>query len=477
MPSSIGGPEYFNYNKLVELNKIMDSDYKGPKAEEAAAAPPPSDTLDVIIVSKPGVYKGAPPDPSSLGKDLGEKGVAVGEGLQSIGGVTAKINPDQAEKLKEEGYLVYDNSPRTLVPGIPRVSLMGNVWDMPKIDPISMTGADKLIAKGFDGTGKTVAVVDSGYDHPDFKLKAWQDIAGYSNVPEDAVGHGTHVAGCVHQTAPDAEIVAVRVMGPDGMGRPSDIVKGIEWVIDNKENLNIDVMNLSLGAGPDGYPYYFDPINMAVEKAIEKGITVVNAAGNSGPDAQTIGSPADDPQAITVGAALDPGKVSDFSSRGPTDDGFVKPDIVAPGEFIVSWYVPDSQMGKTAMVVETIRQMSYDQLVKLLTEKPQLIEALGLPEDILNYPPNEMETTIKSGLPPMFMPDKDHLAAPGTSFAAPLVSGIVADLREANPNLTPMDIKQVLMDTANDMGQQYGKYDQGKGFIDAGEAGEKAKGK
>lgn len=474
MPSPISGSGYFDYNKLVELNRIMESsEYKGPKPEEAALSST-SDSMDVIIVAKPGLYKGGPQDTTELGKDLGDKGVKVGEVLQSIGGVTATVKPDQAEKLKEEGYLVFDNSPRTLVPGIPRTTIMGNVWDMPKIDPITMTGTDILLEKGFDGTGRTVAVVDSGFDHPEFQLKAWKDFAGYSNTPEDKVGHGTHVAGCVNQLAPDAEIVSVRVMGPDGKGRPSDILKGIEWVIANKEKFNIDVMNLSLGSGPDGYPYYYDPINMAVEKAIERGITVVNAAGNSGPEPRTIGSPADDPQAITVGAALNPKRVSDFSSRGPTDDGIVKPDIVAPGEYIVSWLVPDSQMGKTAMVVETIRQMNYEQLVKLLMEKPQLIEALQLPENILDYPPNEMEKIVKTNLPPMFIPDKGHLAAPGTSFAAPIVSGIVADLKEINPKLSPMDIKKVLMDTANDMGSQYGKYDQGKGFVDAPEAGQKA---
>ncbi len=478
MAAPIGGSasDYYSYNQLVQINQIMDgNEFKGPGKEAAEAKPAQTDTLDVIIISKPGAYKGAA-EPGQIEENLKGKGVEVNDSLKSIGGVEAKIKPDQLDKLKNEGYMVYDNSPRNLVPSMPKIKLLGNTWEMPAIDPITMTGANALQAKGFDGTGKTVAVVDSGFQKPDFNLKTWKDIAGFSNKPEDKVGHGTHVAGCVNQMAPQAEIVAVRVMGPDGTGRPSDIVKGIEWVVDNQQKYGIDVMNLSLGAGPDGFPYYLDPINMAVEKAIESGIAVVNAAGNSGPDAKTIGSPADDPEAITVGAGFDRNRVSDFSSRGPTDDGIEKPDIVAPGEYIVSWNVPDSQMGKTAAVVETIRHMSPEQLVQLLVQKPQLIEAFGLPEDILEHPAAEVEKLVKNSLPPMYLPDKDHIAAPGTSFASPIVAGIVADLREANPKLTPGEIKKVLLDTADNMGAQYGKYDQGKGWIDGKEAMEKATG-
>jgi serine protease AprX len=270
--------------------------------------------------------------------------------------------------------------------------------------------------------------------------------------------------------APDADLVGIRVMNAEGSGRPSDIVKGVQWAIQNKEKYNISVINMSLGGAPDGVPYYLDPINKAVEKAVENGISVVAAAGNSGPEPSTIGSPADDPKAFSIGAALNPTTVSDFSSRGPTDDNFSKPDIIAPGEFITSWAVPNSQLDKIATTVETIRRMSPEQLRKLFTAKPELIKALGLPKDLLKKDDAQMELITKTTLPPMHKPTADTLAGPGTSFASPEVAGIVANLRQAHPSATPDQVKDALMATADNMGSQYTKLDQGAGFVRADEA-------
>ena len=105
-----------------------------------------------------------------------------------------------------------------------------------------------------------------------------------------------------------------------------------------------------------------DPYNAAFAKLEKMGILVVTAAGNSGPKPETIGSPANNPHTLTAGAALNPKKLSDFSSRGPTEEGDVKPDIVAPGEFITSWAAPGSQLDKIATTVDTIRHMTPSQL-------------------------------------------------------------------------------------------------------------------
>jgi subtilisin family serine protease len=482
MSVSIGGngPEYFSFSQMQNITRIMESSaFKGPgaaKEEEQAAQ---SDTKDVIIISRPGSFKGPEPDAAQIEKNLGEKGVGVEKKLDVISGVAAKIKPEQASELEKEGYVVFDNSRRSLMPSMPKASVRevkeGKPWDMPKIDYVKMTGDDALLAKGYDGDNQTWAVVDSGFKKDNYQLKEWHSVFGI-NKPNDAVGHGTDCAGIIHEVSPKSELVAVQVMQPDGSGRPSDIVEGIDWVIANKDRLGITGMNLSLGGAPDDYPYYFDPIDMAVEKAWEKGIVVISAAGNSGPGEHTIGSPADDPMTMAVGAALNQNKVSDFSSRGPTDDkGVVKPDVMAPGEYVSGWNVPDSQMGKTAAVCETIRKMTPDQLTQLLINKPELIEAFNLPEDILEKPATEIELIVKTSLPPMYLPDSEHIAGPGTSFAAPIVSGIAANLREKSPNASPDDVKEAIMSTADNMGPIYGKYDQGKGFVNAAKAGEALK--
>jgi len=479
---SIGGngPEYFSFSQMQNITRIMESDgFKGPRAAEESEQSVQADIKDVIIIAKPGVFKGPEPDAAQVERNLEGKGLGIEKKLDLISGVSARIKPEQAEELKNEGYIVFDNSRRSLMPAMPRATAVsresqsGKPWDMPEIDYVKMTGADALVAKGYDGDNQTWAVVDSGFKKDDFKLKEWHSVFGI-NKPNDAVGHGTDCAGIIHEVSPKSELVAVQVMQPDGSGRPSDIVEGIDWVITNKERLGITGMNLSLGGAPDDYPYYFDPINMAVEKAWEKGIVVISAAGNSGPGEHTIGSPADDPMAMAVGAALNPDKVSDFSSRGPTDDnGIVKPDVMAPGEYVSGWNVPDSEMGKTAAVCETIRKMTPEQITQLLISKPELIEAFNLPEEILEKSADEIELLVKTSLPPMYLPDSEHIAGPGTSFAAPIVSGIASNLLEKAPEATPDDIKNVIMETADSMGQIYGKYDQGRGFVNAKKAGEK----
>src|SRR5690606_26426857 len=124
----------------------------------------------------------------------------------------------------------------------------------------------------------------------------------------------------------------------EGKGSYVDVIEGLNWVLQNKDAYNIRVVNLSLVSGIDT-PYWADPINQAVEALWEAGVVVVAAAGNGGPDPLTISAPGNDPFVITVGAYTDnftPDDESDdyitpFSGAGPTETGFVKPDVVAPG--------------------------------------------------------------------------------------------------------------------------------------------------
>ncbi len=473
---SIDGVKGFSFNQLNKIVDIMNSSASKTKEEVIdSVALGSTRTLqqDVIIMPDVKVMKGhfSVKDMTSRVK---EEGIALKDNLELINGVTAKVTPEEIDKLQKQGFVVYDDSPRDLSPGIPAATASttraGNSWDMPEIKDIEWTGAKDLHAQGLTGKGRTIAIVDSGYNHPAKPLKAWVDVVEKSPKPIDPNGHGTHVAGDANKIAPDAELVGIRVMNSQGQGRPSDIVKGIEWAIKNKDRFGIDIINMSLGAGPDGVPFHMDPINKAVEQAIKLGMDVVAAAGNSGPGAETIGSPADDPAVLTVAAALNPNKVSDFSSRGLTEDGLVKPDITAPGEFITSWAAPNSQLDNIGKTIQTIRDMTPDQLTTLFTNKPDLIQALGLPSNVMSLSAKEREKVVKTHLPPMFKPTADTLAGPGTSFASPEMAGLAALLKQAVPNSTPADRKEAFMKTADSMGSNYKPVDQGAGFVDADEA-------
>jgi serine protease AprX len=216
------------------------------------------------------------------------------------------------------------------------------------------------------GSGVTVAVIDSGMFEDggtSGRIKTTRDFIGgnsnpgHSATPLDQYGHGTHVAGLIggDQTeaegvAPGAKYVSLRVLDSNGSGSTSNVIKAIQWAVNNRVAQGIDVINLSLGH-PVFEPAANDPLVQAVEAASRAGIVVVVSAGNVGmnPSSGQIGyggitSPGNAPSAITVGSSRTMGTtrrtddlVSDFSSRGPTwYDAFAKPDVVAPGQHLLA---------------------------------------------------------------------------------------------------------------------------------------------
>lgn len=432
------------------------------------------DSQDVLIMAPDqSLFKSA--EAVDVAENLTSMGMEVDDHLENVG-ATARLSPESIAKLKEEGYKVFDNSPRPLWNGLPKVAqapVKGGGYAMPQVNPTGWLGSDQLNASGLTGKGQTVAVLDSGFQHPDFALKGWVDVVDGSDTPVDKVGHGTHVAHDVLKTAPDADIVAVKVMGDNGNGRPSDIVKGLLWVVEQKTrgNLDVDVINMSLGGAPDGYPDAQHPINKAVELATQAGITVVAAAGNSGPGRNTIGAPAESASAIAVGSVRQPGQLSEFSSRGPTEDGLIKPDVLAPGEFIASWSVPGSEMEQTAQAVETLRNLPADKLKLIVENNPQLREGLGLPDEIVTLPAEQIENIIKPNLPPTYIPAPGLVAAPGTSFAAPMVSGVLASLEQGR-DITPAQSMSLLRETARPL-PDLKPTEQGAGLVDAHAAQQK----
>ena len=225
------------------------------------------------------------------------------------------------------------------------------------------------------GTGVGVALIDSGVEPTaDLagRISAFFDLSGGAvrrAVPYDDYGHGTHVAGLIAGkgvlsggqyagVAPGVHLVVFKVLDDTGQGRTSDVVLAIDYIVRNRQRLGVDVINLSIGH-PIFEPAESDPLVQAIEQATRAGLVVVAAAGNCGinpvtgePGYAGITSPGNAPSAITVGALLTQGtttrsddEVAPFSSRGPSwYDAFAKPDIVAPGDRLVSVGVPDSTL-------------------------------------------------------------------------------------------------------------------------------------
>ncbi|MBI2264399.1 MAG: S8 family serine peptidase [Armatimonadetes bacterium] len=469
---------HFTLDNMAQFVRVME-EYAGIKE------PPPQAHLeDKVEIGKNHLRQVIviPPEGQSMGSrtplKMGSPGSGGTENFRItkrwdfLNGVGAETDDRTISDLEREGCKVYENQPFPLVPGIPRA---GTPLQPTQVDPLKLTGADRLIKEGWTGKGETIAILGSGYDHPQYKLKVWADVIDSTPRPVDPVGHETHVAGVIHQFAPDADLMAIRMMRPDGQGADGqgqlfDIMDALDLVWKNKERFNIKVVNMSLAGLPDNLPDYKHPINQAIKLLHDAGVTVVAAAGNFGPNPVTIGAPGDAAAAITVGAALDHTTMSLFSSRGPTEDGLPKPDVVAAGEYIVSWNVPGSQLDKFVSMVERVRRMSDPELVQLLTRVPDVMKLFNLPEDILDRPSQEREKIIKNSLPAMYKPDPLHIALPGTSFACPEVAGIVLDLGQANPKLKPDDFKQILRETADPMGQEWQVYDQGAGFVNASKA-------
>jgi serine protease AprX len=274
----------------------------------------------------------------------------------------------------------------------------------------------KLNSVQWDGTGVTVAVLDTGIiQSPDFgnRILATVDFTHEADGV-DRFGHGTHMAGIIAGSgaqsggkwsgvAPDANLVSVKVAPADGSTDVSVVIAGLQWIIANKAQYNIRVLNLSFGTDSQ-QSYVIDPLDYAVEQVWNSGVVVVAAAGNRGPSAGTVNKPGDDPYIVTVGAMaggstlghLDD-QVMNFSSRGPTQDGMAKPDLVAPGVTMVSLRDPGSTID-------------------------------------VNHPDARVGSAYFKGT--------------GTSQAAAVVSGVAALMLQARPTMTNNQVKALLMGTA-----------------------------
>lgn len=210
---------------------------------------------------------------------------------------------------------------------------------------------------GATGRGVGIAILDTGIDArhqmlddfdddpstTDPKVTGWIDYIYGTSTPYDDNGHGTHVsaiaAGTANRTswegvAPGAHLVGAKVLNRFGVGFESIVIAAIEWTVENRETLDVQVLSMSLGA--DYWSDGTEPIELASTAAVRAGLVVTVANGNAGPNARSVGIPASARDVVAVGAVDDSHVVAEWSSRGPTKDGRIKPDVAAPGVGIVS---------------------------------------------------------------------------------------------------------------------------------------------
>lgn len=284
-------------------------------------------------------------DPSRLNNVVFNMSGEVKNDLPLIGGIAANLTTDAIYRLVND-------------PNIEYISFDSKVFALLDIATATIK-VDMPRDRGYFGEGVTVAVIDTGVaphsdlTRPENRIVGFKDFINNKTSPYDDNGHGTHVAGIIAGNgyssngkyagvAPKANILGVKALDETGSGNTSDIISAISWIIETKDKYKTNIINLSLGS-PANNPCSSDPLCKAVGEAVKTGLTVVVAAGNSGPSAKTILSPGISPSVITVGAVDDKrtpdpsdDTVASFSSRGPTEEGLVKPDVVAPGVNIMS---------------------------------------------------------------------------------------------------------------------------------------------
>ena len=362
-------------------------------------------------------------------------------------------------RIRFKGNSTLDDDAQLLVDFVEIAYTIGTHDKADMIVPIStMLNANELHAQGITGDDITVAIVDTGYHaskaltkNRDGEKRVLMQFDGTTGeitkrfnkrkvISDDTSGHGTHIASIIANSevdelgrslgvAPDVNLVTVRAFSAEGQATYADVIQGLDMLMKKRNRLNLRVVNLSFYSEPQGQ-YWQDPLNQAVMRLWKAGIVVVTGAGNTGPDALTIGAPGNVPYVITVGSLTDnytPDDPSDdyippFSSAGPTYDGFAKPDFLAPGAHVLGLVPEDSTIA---------------------TDYADVAQGNG------------------------------YYSLSGTSMSAAATSGVVALMLQADPSLTPDNVKCRLLSTAvpamdeNSGNPAFSIFQQGAGQIDA----------
>jgi len=325
----------------------------------------------------------------------------------------------------------------------------------------------------FTGREITIAFLDSGfYAHKDLTQPINRIVAYHSIfTPEDdptllqttdvaswhgmmtsvvAAGNGYLSDGLYRGIAPDANVVLVKI-GKTGRIPEINIESGLRWVLENKDNFGIRIVNISAG-GDFEQTYLHNPLCKLVEEAVVAGLVVVCAVGNAGlAPGHPVLPPASSPASIAIGGlddqnSLDRARRGMYrSSYGPTIDGLQKPEVIAPGIWVAAPILPHTPTADEAQLYATLDVASDEELQNIIYENEgvdkDIDEARELPVPLLRQ-----LITIK--LREGNVINEHYKFVDGTSFAAPIVASIVACMLEANPQLTPQQVKRILIETA-----------------------------
>ena len=323
----------------------------------------------------------------------------------------------------------------------------------------------------YTGKGITICFIDSGfYLHPDIvsfrnRVKKVMDITKpdrepeFFRLPHNESWHGTMTSvvcagdgylskGLYKGIACDAELVLLKVQDDTGQLHTQYIIDALQWVIDNYKEYGIRIVNISLGA--DRVTSYKESkIDQLAELLIKNGVTVIAASGNDEQD--LIKTPADSPNVITVGGIDDENNLEKesklyHSTFGQTTDGFTKPELVAHAIWIAAPVLPGTKEKKEAEILYSFLQTNDDELKSEL-----LLNSSHTRLDERVYGSNDV-TFIRQCIEQRIQTAKyispAYMHVDGTSFAAPLVTAVVAQLLEANSTLTPLMVRQILFSTA-----------------------------
>lgn len=257
-----------------------------------------------------------------------------------------------------------------------------------------LVNANRVYHEGYTGKGVRIALLDTGaFQHRELaqKIIFFKDYVNNKADCYDDNGHGTHIAGIICGRdcgmAPDAELLVFKILDKQGNGRTQDALKALDWIHQNHSIYNIKILNFSMGYMPNANARLQNQLLEKLDKIWDEGVIVVTAAGNNGPDENSVTVPGISRKVITVGVSDEDNTVSKreqgYGGRGPTSCCIVKPEILAPGTKVLS----------------------------LSNEENKYIE--------------------KSG----------------TSMAAPVVSGALALALERKRDITPVEMKLLLYDT------------------------------